>query len=115
MEVATLLLPLCLPLLPTPAAVVGCMPLAQRWAARSGDRRDGLQNLKVWAASSTVQALILPALGGLTPLAVNAAGGGLIVLPAEGWALVVGIAVYVVAMDLGEYVFHRAQHAVPWL
>jgi len=115
MDVAAIILRICLPLLPTLAAIVVCMPLEKRWPARPGERRDGLQNLKVWAASFTVQALVLPALGGLTTLAVNAAGGGVVVLPAEGWGLVVGIAVYLVAMDLGEYLFHRAQHAVPWL
>ncbi|HEY5336737.1 MAG TPA: sterol desaturase family protein [Rhizomicrobium sp.] len=37
------------------------------------------------------------------------------VLPSTGIGLVFGIAVYVFAMDLGEYLFHRAQHAIPFL
>jgi len=53
--------------------------------------------------------------GALATLAVNAAGGGWIVLPSAGWGLVWGAAVYLVAMDLGEYLFHRAQHAIPAL
>ena len=56
-----------------------------------------------------------PAFGGLITLAVNGAGGGLIALPSTGWGLLVGAAVYLAAMDLAEYAFHRAQHAVPAL
>lgn len=44
---------------------------------------------------------------------VNAAGGGLIDLTALPWWL--GAAVYLLAMDLGEYLFHRAQHRLPWM
>src|SRR6185312_16586844 len=76
MDWSSLAFRLVLPLLPTLLAIVICMPLEKRWPARPGERRDGLTNIKVWAASFTVQALVLPALGGLTTLAVNAAGGG---------------------------------------
>jgi sterol desaturase/sphingolipid hydroxylase (fatty acid hydroxylase superfamily) len=100
---------------PTLFAIAVCVPLERRFAARPGLRADTFQNVKVWAASFTVQALVLPALGGLTTLAVNAGGGGLITLPSSGWGFLAGLAVYLVAMDLGEYVFHRAQHALPWL
>ena len=51
----------------------------------------------------------------LTTLAVNAAGGGIVVLPARGWGLIASVAVYLVAMDLGEYLFHRAQHAFAFM
>ena len=54
-------------------------------------------------------------LGPVTTLAVNAMGGGFFVLPTYGLGLVAGIAIYVLAMDLGEYVFHRAQHAIPFM
>lgn len=54
-------------------------------------------------------------LGGLTTFAVNAVGGGIIALPSSGWGLLIGIIAYVVVMDLGEYLFHRAQHAIPWM
>jgi sterol desaturase/sphingolipid hydroxylase (fatty acid hydroxylase superfamily) len=46
---------------------------------------------------------------------VNRAGGGLIALPSNGWGLLVGVAAYFVAMDFGEFAFHRAQHRLPWL
>jgi sterol desaturase/sphingolipid hydroxylase (fatty acid hydroxylase superfamily) len=44
---------------------------------------------------------------------INAAGGGLIDLAALPWG--VGAVIYVVAMDLGEYLFHRAQHRFAWM
>jgi sterol desaturase/sphingolipid hydroxylase (fatty acid hydroxylase superfamily) len=52
--------------------------------------------------------------GGMVTV-TNLAGGGLITLPADGWLLVPGVVAYVVMMDLGEYLFHRAQHRVPAL
>jgi sterol desaturase/sphingolipid hydroxylase (fatty acid hydroxylase superfamily) len=44
---------------------------------------------------------------------INAAGGGLVNLTT--WPLWLGAATFLVASDLGEYLFHRAQHAMPWL
>lgn len=44
---------------------------------------------------------------------VNGLGGGLIDLRGLPW--VAGAAIYLVAMDVGEYAFHRAQHAFPWM
>lgn len=72
-------------------------------------------NLLYYAPASLIQVLLGPAAGGLTVLAVNGLGGGVVALPAQGWGLVLGLAVYFVAMDLGEYVFHRAQHRFPRL
>jgi len=46
---------------------------------------------------------------------VNACGGGLIRLPGEGWAIMLSAAVFIFAMDFAEYLFHRAQHGVPFL
>ena len=45
--------------------------------------------------------------------AVNALGGGLIDLTRLSWPF--AAAAYLVTMDLGEYTFHRAQHAFPTL
>ncbi|WP_174300845.1 sterol desaturase family protein [Caulobacter sp. S45] len=71
--------------------------------------------LAVWGALFLGQALAVPALGGVATLLVNAAGGGLIRLPARGVGWWAGLAAYLLVMDLGEYLFHRAQHAVPAL
>jgi sterol desaturase/sphingolipid hydroxylase (fatty acid hydroxylase superfamily) len=62
-----------------------------------------------------LQSLLSPTLGAVVVIAVNALGGGAIVLPDRGWGLALGVIAYFVAMDLGEYAYHRAQHAIPWL
>jgi sterol desaturase/sphingolipid hydroxylase (fatty acid hydroxylase superfamily) len=72
-------------------------------------------NLVYFAPATIIQTLVMPMAGGLTTLAVNALGGGLIALPTSGFGLAIGVIVYFVAMDLGEYLFHRAQHRLPWL
>lgn len=51
---------------------------------------------------------------GALPL-TNALGGGLVTLPSSGWGLIVGLLVYTLVIDLGEFVFHRAQHRYPLL
>ena len=48
-------------------------------------------------------------------IAVGVLGGGVIVLPGAGWGLFWAIPLYLLAMDLAEYLFHRAQHAWPFL
>jgi sterol desaturase/sphingolipid hydroxylase (fatty acid hydroxylase superfamily) len=100
----------------TPLVLVlgGCLLAERLWPARKGAARRGL-NLGVGLASTVARALSAGSIGALVTLAVNAAGGGWIILPSTGWGLIVGAAVYLLAMDLGEYLFHRAQHAIPWL
>ena len=86
------------------------------WRATPARPASDRLNLLIWLALTAAQSGLAPAaLGGLTTLAVNLAGGGLIVLPAQGWGLALGAATYLMAMDLSEYVFHRAQHAIPVL
>lgn len=85
------------------------------WPAQSvRPTRDGV-NLVVWIVWMIGQVTLMPGVGAVATLAVNAVGGGLIVLPSRGLGLVVGAAVYLVAMDFGEFAFHRAQHAIPAL
>jgi sterol desaturase/sphingolipid hydroxylase (fatty acid hydroxylase superfamily) len=95
---------------------LGAGLLAERLAPgrQQPPARRGL-NLGVYAVSFAVSVVSAGSVGALATLAVNAAGGGWIVLPSSGWGLVWGVAVYLVAMDLGEYLFHRAQHAIPFL
>jgi sterol desaturase/sphingolipid hydroxylase (fatty acid hydroxylase superfamily) len=115
MTVLTVLLAL-FPVVPTLLALVVGAALERRYpAASGGGRADRLQNLKVWLTSLAVQMVLSPALGGVTTLAVNAAGGGFFELPASGPGLLLGIVLYLLAMDFGEYIFHRAQHAIPAL
>jgi sterol desaturase/sphingolipid hydroxylase (fatty acid hydroxylase superfamily) len=105
----------CLIVLPTFAAIGLCWTIEKWWPAHIGRRVDDLQNVKVLGASVVAQEVATPVLGGLTTFAVNTVGGGIIALPSSGWGLLIGIIAYVVAMDLGEYLFHRAQHAIPWM
>jgi sterol desaturase/sphingolipid hydroxylase (fatty acid hydroxylase superfamily) len=48
-------------------------------------------------------------------VAVGALGGGVVVLPGAGWGLFWAIPLYLLAIDLADYLFHRAQHAWPFL
>jgi len=114
-DIADFAIRVAIPFFPTIAVVAICMVLERRWPAASANRGDRLQNIKVWIAYLAGQFLLAPALGGFTTLAVNAVGGGLIELPSTGWDLAAGVLPYLVAMDFGEYLFHRAQHAIPAL
>jgi sterol desaturase/sphingolipid hydroxylase (fatty acid hydroxylase superfamily) len=78
-------------------------------------RREASLNVAYMLAFVLIQSLILPVVLGATTTVVRALGGGLVVLPAEGFGLLLGAFVYIVVMDLGEYIFHRAQHAIPAL
>lgn len=89
--------------------------IERRFAARTSATPTLSFNLLYYAPASLLQGLLKPTAGALTVLAVNRLGGGLIALPASGWGLLLGLAAYLVAMDLGEYLFHRAQHRFPWL
>ena len=83
-------------------------------ARREAHSNRGL-NLTAGLVSMAIAFVSAGSVGALATLAVGAAGGGWIVLPASGWGLVWGFAAYFLAMDLGEYLFHRAQHAIPAL
>lgn len=72
-------------------------------------------NIVYLGALRAVYAVLYPLSVGLTTLMVNALGGGLIELPSSGVGLVVAAACYALAMDGGEYFFHRAQHRIPLL
>ena len=97
-------------------AVMGLCSLLERVRPAGPRRPRGDQlNLKVWGVSLFVQLGSAPAVGVLVTLALNRAGGGWIELPTAGWGLLLSALVYMVAMDLGEYLFHRAQHALPAL
>jgi sterol desaturase/sphingolipid hydroxylase (fatty acid hydroxylase superfamily) len=89
--------------------------IERRWPARRPSFRTTLFNIGYQVPASLVHAVLLPAAGGLSILAVNALGGGLIALPARGWLVLPGLLVYALAMDFGEYMFHRAQHKLPFL
>ena len=73
------------------------------------------RNLGIGGFGFAAQVIGSAWLAPITSFTVNRAHGGLFLLPAGGAGLILGIAIYVVAMDMGEYLFHRAQHAIPFL
>ena len=89
--------------------------LERVWPAHLKRERLHKVSLAAWVALFLGQVFATPALGGLTTAALNFSGGGLIKLPTHGLGWWAGLAAYFLAMDLGEYLFHRAQHAVPAL
>jgi sterol desaturase/sphingolipid hydroxylase (fatty acid hydroxylase superfamily) len=64
---------------------------------------------------SLTQAVTLTVAPLVTGAAVNAVGGGWLVLPSSGWALLPAFLLYALTMDFFEYLFHRAQHRFPVL
>jgi sterol desaturase/sphingolipid hydroxylase (fatty acid hydroxylase superfamily) len=114
--ILTVLLSLAFALLYQGAAILAVRVTGERlWPANAPRPESDRSNLHAWTAGLLSQALLSPAMGAAVTLLVNRAGGGLVALPAHGWALAVGVAVYLVAMDFGEFAFHRAQHSLPWL
>ena len=89
--------------------------LERAWPAHLARERMHHISLAAWAALFVGQLVAGPALGGFTTAAIGLAGGGLVALPTRGLGWWASLAVYFLAMDLGEYLFHRAQHAVPAL
>jgi sterol desaturase/sphingolipid hydroxylase (fatty acid hydroxylase superfamily) len=61
-----------------------------------------------------VRPAVATMLAGVSFFSIGVAGGGLIILPSEGWKVGISAVVYLFALDFAEYLFHRAQHAVPF-
>jgi len=84
--------------------------------AQAPDMPGFLLNLSYLMPQSLFNGALRPLCAAGTTLIVNALGGGLIELPSAGIGLlVVSVPCYFLAMDGGEYVFHRAQHRIPAL
>lgn len=79
-------------------------------------RRAGaaLFNIAYLAPASLLQQMLTP-LAAVAAVTIGGAAGGLIALPSSGWAVLPATAIYLLAMDFGEYLFHRAQHRIPFL
>lgn len=72
-------------------------------------------NIAYLAPASFLQQLVMP-VGVVAAVTIGGrVGGGVIPLPSSGWSILPAIAIYLLSMDLGEYLFHRAQHRVPVL
>ena len=95
---------------------IGCGLLLERLRpARGLPDRAAVFNVVYMIAAAFIQGAISPLVLAATAAAVSALGGGLLVLPAAGLGLVPAALAYVVTVDLFEFLFHRAQHAVPAL
>ena len=82
------------------------------WPARREASQRGL-NLVLWAIRASLSLTILPLVGSAISLTSRQAG-----VPGLGiasWPLFLSLPVFVVTQDFAEFLFHRAQHAVPWL
>ena len=102
-----------LPVLPFALVVVGALTLAERrWPARPEHARR-LLNLAIWGARAAFQISALPLLAvGLGALAARL---GVPSLRIDRWPLWLSALLLVASFDLCEYLYHRAQHAIPWL
>jgi sterol desaturase/sphingolipid hydroxylase (fatty acid hydroxylase superfamily) len=96
--------------------LVGCGLMLERTRpARGLPSRAVIFNIVYMISSTFIQGVISPLILAGTAIVVGALGGGLVMLPAEGFGLIPAALVYIVTLDLFEYIFHRAQHAVPAL
>lgn len=95
--------PIFLAVLPE-TLLISALLLAEHW--RGAPPRDGWRNLQVWAVQFALTTLLFLWLPGWTgPALVDGAR-----LPF--WA---GFLLFVLVKDLGEFLFHYAQHRVPFL
>ncbi len=93
--------------------VVALLTLAElRWPARREAAPRAL-NLGLWAVRLVLQFTATAALSLLAAAAAERLG--LPSLQIRSWPLACSAAALVLTMDLAEYLYHRAQHAIPWL
>src|ERR1700730_18157857 len=96
--------------------LVGCGLMLERTRpARGLPSRAVIFNIVYMIASTFIQGVVSPLILAGTAIVVSALGGGLVVLPAQGFALIPAALAYILTIDLFEYLFHRAQHAIPAL
>ena len=72
-------------------------------------------NISYAVFHACVRAAVATMAAAVPVLGIGMLGGGLIPLPREGGAVVLSVILYLVIIDGAEYLFHRAQHALPFL
>ena len=97
----------------TAGIVVALLGLERLWPAHITQRREWLNNGLALALTTLSQSFPVALIATSETGLINALGGGLVDL--RRLPFVLGAGIYVLAMDAGEYLFHRAQHAFPWL
>lgn len=89
----------------TLCAILALALCERRWAA-SGDASSLRINLIAYGLVTGTTIWLLPHVA-------PTIGGGLVDL--KHWPFLAGLLVFTLLMDLGEFLFHRAQHKIPWL
>lgn len=90
-------------------AVVLLLMAAERWWPARAEPPDRWRNVQAWAIYLGAQLVLLPA------VTLVAAAQDVSLIDLSGWPIVWAVLGYTLVQDLGEYAFHRAQHAVPLL
>lgn len=89
----------------TLCVVLALMLCERRWAA-SNEETSLRINILAYLLFSASGLMLLPL---IAPHVAN----GLVDL--ASWPFLLGLAAFTILMDLGEFLFHRAQHKIPWL
>ncbi len=98
-----------------PIFLIGTLVERMAPAERSQPLSHIVLNLGYAMACAAILCLLNPLAAAIGTSIVNFCGGGLFRLPDGGWTVVGSAAIFLFAMDFMEYVFHRAQHAIPFL
>ena len=95
--------------------IFGVGQLVERMAGAELHWKNMMISFEHWLVAFGANLALTPIAGATAAIVVGALGGGLISLPAQGWGLLWAIPLFVLAMELADYLFHRAQHAWPFL
>jgi sterol desaturase/sphingolipid hydroxylase (fatty acid hydroxylase superfamily) len=95
--------------------VFGLGPLIERTVGARLATASMLANAKNWLLTFGLNLLLLPLGMSLAAEIVAMFGGGVILLPESGWQLLWTVPVFAFAMELADYLFHRAQHRSAFL
>jgi sterol desaturase/sphingolipid hydroxylase (fatty acid hydroxylase superfamily) len=95
--------------------IFGIGQLVERMAGAQLRWRNMMLSFEHWLVTSGANLALMPLAATAAATVITALGGGLLSLPGEGWGLLWALPVFVLAMELADYLFHRAQHAWPFL
>jgi sterol desaturase/sphingolipid hydroxylase (fatty acid hydroxylase superfamily) len=98
-----------------PVFVIGLLVERVAPAERAQPFGHVILNVGYAIVSAMVLYLLTPVTAALSIAVVNLCGGGFFRLPDDGWTIVGSAALFIIAMDFMEYIFHRAQHSIPFL
>lgn len=94
-------------------AITAVLVCLERLRPARRDPAENAANLLIWAARMPLSLFVLPLIG--ASIAEAARQAALPSLHVYTWPFALGAAAFLVVYDFGEFAFHRAQHAIPWL